>query len=177
MWGEQLIYSSLKKNCFNIIRLFGSYGPYHALSWTAGPQSVFISQALEQKPITLHGSGEQKRCFQYVDDAIDGILRIMETNHYNHEIFNIGNPNEEISIKDLGEMIWYMINPEIKYQYKYVEPSISKYEEIDRRIPVISKANRLLGFEPRIGLKEGLKKTIDWQKRYINEKQGESPCR
>jgi UDP-glucose 4-epimerase len=104
IWGEQLLYSthsSLKGFDFNIIRLFGTYGPYHALSWTAGPQSVFISQALKKEPITLHGDGLQKRCFQYIDDAVDGILRVMESD-YKREIFNIGNPD----MKKFRSKIW-----------------------------------------------------------------------
>lgn len=166
MWGEQLLYSLLSDLDFNIIRLFGSYGPYHALSWTAGPQSVFISQALKKEPITIHGNGIQRRCFQYVDDAVDGIISVMESD-YSREIFNIGNPYEDISINDLAKMIWDRVNPDDKeYKYKYIPHSIAeKYEEIQSRIPDISKAKKMLGFNPKIMLDEGLDKTIEWQRK------------
>jgi len=171
MWSEQYLYASIIDGLdFNIVRLFGTYGPYHALSWTAGPQSVFISQALRKKPITLHGDGSQKRCFQYIDDAVDGILRIMESN-YKYEIFNIGNPNEEISIKALGEQIWNMINPKEKYQHINILHSIDKYEEISSRIPEITKAQKLLRFKPKVSLKEGLAKTIEWQRKELKKSQ------
>lgn len=166
MWGEQLLYSKMDLN-FNIIRLFGTYGPYHALSWTAGPQSVFISQALKAEPITIHGNGTQRRCFQYVDDAVDGIISVMDSG-CSREIFNIGNPREDISINDLAKMIWNKINLGPEFRIKYIPHSNSKYEEIQSRIPNISKAKRLLGFNPKIMLSEGLDKTIEWQKKVCN---------
>lgn len=166
MWSEQLLYSSMADLDFNIIRLFGTYGPYHALSWTAGPQSVFISQALKTEPITIHGDGLQRRCFQYIDDAIDGIIAILESG-YNREVFNIGNPHEDISINELAMMVWYIVNPDIKLKYKNIPHSIEKYEEIQSRIPDISKAKRMLGFNPKIMLAEGLRKTIEWQRGQI----------
>ena len=166
MWDEQLLYSMSNLN-FNIIRLFNTYGPYYALHWLAGPMSVFISQALKKESITIHGNGTQRRCFQYVDDAIDGIISIMESD-YNREIFNIGNPYEDISVNDLAKMIWEMINPDIELRYKNISHSTDKYEEIQSRIPDISKAKRMLGFDPKITLAEGLDKTIEWQKGVIS---------
>jgi len=166
MWSEQLLYSTPKDFNFNIVRLFGSYGPYHALSWTAGPQSVFISQALKQEPITIHGNGNQKRCFQYVDDAVNGIISAMESD-YNREVFNIGNPKESISINALARMIWDMVNPDKECQYKYIPHSTEKYEEVLERVPDISKARKLLGFEPSVSLFAGLKKTIEWQRKVV----------
>lgn len=166
MWSEQLLYSTPKGFDFNIVRLFGSYGPYHALSWTAGPQSVFISQALKQEPITIHGDGTQKRCFQYVDDAVDGIISIMESD-YSREVFNIGNPYESVTINRLASTIWSMVNPGKEYLYKYIPHSIEKYEEVLERVPDISKAKRLLNFNPKIMLAEGLEKTIEWQRKVV----------
>jgi len=166
MWGEQLLYSTPNNFNFNIVRLFGAYGPYHALSWTAGPQSVFISQALKKEPITIHGDGFQERAFQFVDDAVDGIIKVAE-NGYKREIFNIGNPYEPVSINMLASKIWKMINPGLPAKLTHVLPSKLKYEEIQARVPDISKAKRLLGFDPKIGLDEGLAKTIEWQKTVI----------
>jgi UDP-glucose 4-epimerase len=171
MWSEQLLYgtySSFKDFNFNIIRLFGSYGQYHALSWTAGPQSVFISQALKQEPITIHGDGSQRRCFQYSDDAVDGIVSVMESD-CNHEVFNIGNPCEDISINELAKFIWNMVNPDKPFSFKYTPQSTEKYAEVAMRIPDITKAKQMLGFNPKIMLKEGLAKTIEWQRKVMGE--------
>lgn len=168
MWDEQLLYSIPKKDLdFNIIRLFNTYGPYYALHWLAGPLSVFISQALKKEPLTIHGDGTQRRCYQYADDAIDGIVAILESD-YNREIFNIGNPYEDISVNDLATLIWQTINPDTELQYKNILHSTDKYEEMQTRIPDISKAKRMLGFNPKIMLAEGLGKTIEWQKGVIN---------
>ena len=166
MWGEQLLYSTPEDFDFRIVRLFGSYGPYHALSWTAGPQSVFISQALKKEPMTIHGDGKQQRAFQYVDDAVDGIIRVAECDH-RRQVFNIGNPNEPISIDDMSRMVWKMVNPGTMRPAVYVPHSTFKYEEIPGRVPDISKARTLLGFEPKIGLEEGLRRTIEWQRTVI----------
>ena len=163
MWGEQLLFSVKEDLDFNIVRLFGSYGPYHALSWTAGPQSVFISQALKQEPMTIHGDGKQRRAFQYVDDAVDGIMRVADAD-LRGNVFNIGNPDEPISVDDLSRMIWEMINPGKLRPARYVRPSSYKYEDIPQRVPDITKARTLLGFDPKVSLKEGLRRTIEWQK-------------
>jgi len=163
MWCEQLLYSTPSHFNFNIVRLFGTYGPYQALSWTAGPHSVFISQALKKEPITIHGHGQQMRAFQYVDDTVDGIMRLVESD-CKREIFNIGNPNEPVSIHFLAQMVWDMINPDEKIKLEYIPHSAFKYEEIPHRIPDVLKARELLGFEPRVGLVDGLDETIKWQK-------------
>ena len=166
MWGEQLLYSTPNDFNFNIVRLFNSFGPYYALSWTAGPQSVFISQALKKEPLTIHGDGSQKRCYQYVDDAVDGIMRLAESD-CRREVFNIGNPNESISVDDMSRMIWKMINPGTMRPAVNIPASAFKYEEIPERVPDISKAKRLLGFEPKISFEEGLRRTIEWQRTVI----------
>jgi len=166
IWGEHLLFSTPQDFDFQIVRLFGTYGPYHALSWTAGPQSVFISQALKQEPMTIHGDGKQERAYQYVDDAIDGIIKVAESD-YSRQVFNIGNPNESISVDDLSRQVWKLINTDKMRPAKYVPQSSYKYEEIPNRIPDISKAKELLGFEPKIRLEEGLRRTIEWQRTVV----------
>ena len=163
MWGEQLLYSMPKEFRFNIVRLFNAYGPYYSLSWMSGPMSVFISQALKKEPITIHGDGSQQRAFQYVSDAVDGIIRVAEYD-YNREVFNIGNPNGFVSISLLAQKIWNLINPDEAMKVEYTECSPLKYEDVQTRRPSIEKAKRLLGFNPKVGIDEGLAKTIEWQR-------------
>lgn len=167
IWGEQLLFSTPESFDFRIVRLFGTYGPYHALSWTAGPQSVFISQALKKEPLSIHGNGYQMRTFQYVDDAVDGIIRIATSDRHRRQVFNIGNPNEPVSINRLAKMIWDIVNPNDEMKIEYIPPSPFKYEEIKNRIPDISKATNLLNFNPKVDLEEGLRRTIEWQKTVI----------
>ena len=164
MWCEQYLnaFPDLK---FNIIRLFATYGPYNSMTWRAGPIPVFINQALEQKPLTIHGDGKQKRCFQYIDDAVDGILRVIDYG-IDREVYNIGNPYEKISINKLAKRTWDMINPDEKLKCAFQDPIPGvKYQEVNDRVPVIDKARENLGFEPKVELKEGLEKTIEWQRK------------
>ena len=166
MWCEQLLYSMPENFDFRIVRLFGTYGPYNSMTWTAGPQGVFINQALKKEFLTVHGDGQQKRCFQYVDDAVDGIIKVMESG-YKREVFNIGNPHEEISIVNLAKTIWNMINPNDTALLRFTEHSSSSYQEVMARIPDIKIASMKLGFEPKINMAWGLRKTIEWQKKYL----------
>ena len=166
MWGEQLLYSTPDDFNFNIVRLFNTYGPYYNLSWHAGPFSVFISQALKKQPMTIHGDGSQKRAFQFINDAVDGIMRLVESD-CKREIFNIGNPNTSISVKNLARKIWIAINPDLPVEFKTIKHSPFKYEELQNRVPDIPKARKILGFDPKVGIDEGLAKTIEWQRGVI----------
>jgi len=157
VWSENYLHGS-KDIRFNIVRLFATYGPYNCRHWRAGPIPVFIEQALDNKPFTIHG-GKQTRCFCYVDDSINAILKIVERNDIDRRTYNIGNPNEEISILNLAHRIAFLLDikkPEFKVDN-------NKYE-IMQRIPDIDFAKNELGFEPEVSLEEGLIKTIKWHK-------------
>jgi UDP-glucose 4-epimerase len=148
-----------------IVRFFGGYGPNQDTTWWGGPQSVFIDCALKNKYMTLHGSGKQTRSFTYIEDTVECLTRIMERSSSTGEVMNIGN-DREITIKKLAEMIWKMVrgtNPRIKYiPYDKLHKG---YEDVIRRVPDTSKVRKLLGFEARISLEEGLPITIVWQKK------------
>ncbi|MFQ6115376.1 MAG: NAD-dependent epimerase/dehydratase family protein [bacterium] len=152
-----------------VIRYFGGYGPNQNTTWWGGPQSVFINCALKNEPMTIHGNGLQTRSFTYVSDMIDGTMRVIENEDAVGEIFNIGN-DREITILDLAKMIWKMVrkNSAPKLEYISYRSFSGRYEDVLRRIPDITKARDLLGFEPKVQLEEGLPKTIAWQKK-INQ--------
>jgi UDP-glucose 4-epimerase len=150
-----------------LARFFGSYGPRHHLSWWGGPQSVFIDAILKGEPVEIHGDGLQTRTFCYVSDTVDGLLRMIENQNANGEIFNIGSV-QEISIKDLAYLIKSLIDTQRDMQVRYVPyESFGRYEDVRRRIPSIEKAKQLLDFEPIVSLEEGLRKTIEWQREQI----------
>jgi UDP-glucose 4-epimerase len=170
IYGEQYIIANNDEHNlqYTIMRFFGSYGPNQNLTWWGGPQSVFIANALEKKPIDIHGNGLQTRTFTYIDDTIQGIVKCIEEEKANNQIFNIAsNQSEEISILDLGKMIWKLINgtdsvPLIKFiPYN----SFGNYEDVQQRVADISKIMNLLNFKPVFTLKGGLTKTIEWQKK------------
>jgi len=170
LWGENYLFSSEGIE-FKIIRLFATFGPWNCRHWRGGPVPVFCEQALSGDPFTIHGSGTQSRCFQYVDDAVDGILKVMNWG-FNRDVFNIGNPKESIAIYQLAEKIYYLIHGEPREDFddklvKYIKPINNpnlNYVEIPHRVPNILKAKEQLDFDPKISLEEGLKLTIDWHK-------------
>lgn len=153
---------------YTILRFFGSYGPNQNLTWWGGPQSVFIEKALRNEAIELHGDGLQTRTFTYVDDTVQGIVRCIEDERALGEIFNIASdPRLEISIADLATLIWKLIRPADEAPLITYIPYATfggGYEDVQRRVPDITKIRTLLGFEPTIGLEEGLRRTIAWQR-------------
>ncbi|KJJ84403.1 nucleoside-diphosphate-sugar epimerase [Candidatus Omnitrophus magneticus] len=150
-----------------ILRFFGGYGPNQNLTWWGGPQSVFIECALKNISIPLHGNGKQTRSFTYISDTVEGIYRAMTKNLGGVEIFNIGN-NREITIKELGEMIWKKIRgSKPKFNFIPYDKLSKGYQDVERRIPDISKAFKILGFKALIPLEKGLIPTIEWQRRFV----------
>jgi UDP-glucose 4-epimerase len=156
-----------------ILRFFGSYGPGQNRTWWGGPQSVFIDAALRGQPMEVHGDGQQTRSFTYVDDTVDGIVRAMFSKRVEGEIFNIGN-TKPVTIQALAELVWRLAGrgePKIR---RVSYQAFGRYEDVRARVPDIRKAREVLGFEPRVGLEEGLRLTIDWQ-RSVMEREGTLP--
>ena len=135
-----------------IVRIFNTYGPRMRLNdGRALPN--FVHQALAGKPITVYGDGRQTRSFCYVSDLIEGIYRLMRSDE--HLPVNIGNP-QEITILEFAERVRSSFNPPPPIVLQPLPQDDPK-----RRCPDISKARRVLQWEPRVGLNEGLKLTLD----------------
>ncbi|MFA6335010.1 MAG: UDP-glucuronic acid decarboxylase family protein [Bacteroidales bacterium] len=148
-----------------IIRIFNTYGP------NMNPDdgrvvSNFIMQALLNKDIALYGGGSQTRSFQYVDDLIEGMIRVMDTDDSFVGPVNIGNPNE-FTIKELAEKVILLTGSESKLVGKEL-PS----DDPKQRQPDISLAKKLLGWEPTIQLDEGLRMTIEYFRKYLTNHDG-----
>lgn len=134
----------------------------------------FISSLLLGEPIRLVDGGLQRRCFTYIDDGIDCLMKIIENKdeRLNGEIFNIGNPDNEATIKDLAYKLkeLFMNHPATKNLDKYSEiiEVYSKefygegYQDINFRVPSIKKAKTLIGWEPKVNLNTALKKTLEY---------------
>lgn len=149
-----------------ILRIFGSYGPRQHLSWWGGPQSVFIDSILNGETIPIHGDGLQTRGFTFVEDTVAGILAALESSAANNQIINVGS-TDEISIVDLAKLIHRLSGTAEALRLEFVpykKISGQDYEDVRRRIPDVSKAERLLGFKANISLEEGLLRTIAWQR-------------
>jgi UDP-glucuronate decarboxylase len=135
-----------------IIRIFNTYGPRMALD-DGRVVSNFVAQALTGKPLTVYGEGTQTRSFQYVSDLINGIITVMESNHIGP--FNIGNPGEFTMI-ELANMVKEVVNPNAEIVFQE-----NTSDDPGRRKPDITKAKTLLGWEPKVPLRDGLKLMVD----------------
>jgi len=140
-----------------IIRIFNTYGP-NMHPHDGRVVSNFIVQALNNEPITLYGDGSQTRSFQYVDDLVEAMIRMMNTDKQVTGPINIGNPNE-FTIKELAEKVIAMTGSTSTLTYKPLPNDDPK-----QRQPNISKAKATLNWEPTIQLEEGLKRTIAYFK-------------
>jgi len=148
-------YHRQNKVDIRIIRIFNTYGP-NMDSGDGRVVSNFIVQALQNKDITIYGNGLQTRSFQYVDDLVDGMIKMMNQNEFVGPV-NLGNPNE-FTIKELAEKVIELI-PES--QSKIIYENLPK-DDPKRRKPDIGLAKEKLSWEPIIELEEGLKKTIEY---------------
>jgi len=136
-----------------IMRIFNTYGP-NMRSGDGRVISNFIVQALRKEKITIYGDGSQTRSFCYVDDLINGMILLMGSNYQNP--INIGNP-KEFSIIELANLVKDLINPSIKFNFKDLP-----LDDPKQRKPSIKLAKEVLKWEPKIELKDGLKKTKEW---------------
>lgn len=145
-----------------VIRIFNTYGPrMHENDGRV--VSNFIVQALQNRPITLYGDGCQTRSFCYVDDLIDGMVRMMESPADLTGPVNLGNPNE-LTIRELAETIIEMTGSKSELIFLPLPADDPK-----RRQPNIDKASEKLGWKPNVPLRQGLEKTIEYFDQLLNE--------
>ena len=123
--------------------------------------SNFILQALKNEPITVYGDGSQTRSFCYVDDLLEGMVRLMDNADAGTGPINIGNPHE-ITVRELADIIIDLTGSRSKVDYMNL-PS----DDPLQRCPDITKAKELLAWEPKVGLSVGLGKTIDYFSKLI----------
>ena len=145
----------------HIVRIFNTYGPRMRLNdGRALPN--FVYQALSQKPLTMYGDGKQTRSFCYVSDLIEGMFRLMMSDE--HYPTNIGNP-QEITLLEFAERI--------RCHFDNPPPLVFEplpQDDPKRRCPDITKAKRILNWEPKVSLEEGLKLTLAYFKQEFSKK-------
>jgi UDP-glucuronate decarboxylase len=143
-----------------IARIFNTYGP-RMLENDGRVVSNFVVQALRGQPLTLYGEGQQTRSFCYVDDLIEGLIRLMNVEGV-HDPVNLGNPGE-FTIRQLAEEV--IKTCESKSEFTYLPLPA---DDPRQRKPDITRAQTLLGWNPTIPLREGLKKTVEYFKSRVN---------
>jgi nucleoside-diphosphate-sugar epimerase len=188
---ERWIYACCKQLLDRVIYAYGTRGDleftlFRPFNWI-GPRldsletakegssrvvTQFIADLLTRRPLSLVDGGNQKRCFTYVDDGIDALMKIIENkdNACRNQIINVGNPGNECSIRDLAYLLKriFMAHPNHRGDSGFsdiVEMSSELYygqgyQDITTRKPSIEKAGRLLGWTPKVGLEESLKMTL-----------------
>ncbi len=138
-----------------VVRIFNTYGPN--MAWDDGRVvSNFIMQALKNEEITIYGDGTQTRSFCYVDDLVDGMCRMMDSRKDFTGPVNLGNP-VEFTMLELADMVINLTGSRSKIVHK----PLPKDDPVKRK-PLITLANRELGWEPKVMLREGLKKTVSY---------------
>lgn len=143
-----------------IVRIFNTYGPRMRMR-DGRVVPNFIMQALKGEPLTVYGQGEQTRSFQYVEDLVTGIHRLLESQE--HLPVNIGNPHE-MTVLQFAEKILELTGSKSSIEYRPLPQ-----DDPQVRQPDISKAKRVLNWEPKVSLDEGLAKTIEYFRTRLKE--------
>jgi len=141
-----------------IVRIFNTYGPRMRLN-DGRALPAFVSQAIKGEDITVFGDGKQTRSFCYVDDQIEGIVKLLFSSI--HEPVNIGNP-AELTIEEFAREIVELTNSKSKIVYKELPVDDPKVRQ-----PNIDKAKKLLGWEPKVDRREGVLKTIEYFRKIV----------
>jgi UDP-glucose 4-epimerase len=137
-----------------VVRPFNVYGPGQV---GQGAIRSFALRALAGEPLIIHGDGTQIRAWCYIDDLIEGVLLALCHPNAVGESFNIGNSRAITTIFGLANTVVRVLHSDSKIEYQNKE-----YADVELRIPSVEKAKRLLGFEARIDLEEGIRRTADW---------------
>jgi dTDP-glucose 4,6-dehydratase len=139
-----------------IVRIFNTYGP-RLDPHDGRVVSNFIRQALNGEPITIYGDGSQSRSFCFVDDEVDGILRLLDSKEVGP--INIGNPSE-FTMRELASLVVQLTSSSSEFLFQPLPE-----DDPTQRCPDISRAQDLLGWHPKVDLHEGLERTIRWFRR------------
>ena len=159
-----LAYWREKKLPTIVVRLFNTVGPRQTGQYGM-VIPTFVKQALAGRPITVYGSGKQSRCFCFVGDVVGALVKLMDAEDSVGEVFNIGS-NQEISILDLAKRVKELTDSDSEIVFvPYDEAYEEGFEDMPRRIPDVSKVNKLVGFKPEKRLDEILQAVIEFHSR------------
>jgi len=151
-----------------VLRYFGCFSEKSNFSWSGGHVPLFIDWILKDEEVIIHGDGKQTRSMGYVTDTAVGTILAMENNEAIGRIVNIGS-DEELSVLDCAKLIHEIANTGNKLKIKFIpqEKIFGSYRDIQRRVPDLSLARRILSYEPETSLKDGLTKTIKYRKNVL----------
>jgi nucleoside-diphosphate-sugar epimerase len=145
------------------VRIFNAYGP----RLRGRVLDRFIDAALRDQPLRVHGDGSQTRCFTYVDDLVDGIVRLLACPKAHNTVYNVGNP-QEVSILDLAQRILDMTGSNAPIEFVTHEQELgAAYEDIQRRVPDVSRIREAIGWQPTTPLELGLTRHLAYRSKEL----------
>lgn len=144
---------------FSIVRFFNVYGPRQAPYYVI---SQSIHRALNNVPPLLYDAGTQTRCFTYIDDIIEALLRAGRQSAADGETFNLGNPTETTIRSAIASVLKYCGGSTDVYDFDTTRQLGRRYEDIDRRVPAVEKARDVLGWRAHTDLATGIAQTVEW---------------
>ena len=161
---EHLCFSYHKDFNLNItiLRFFGGFSERSSFNWSGGHIPIFINQIMNNKVVTIHGNGKQTRSMGHASDLAYGLYLTIKSKKVNGQIINIGN-NEELSVIDSAYLIADILNKDkkkIKIRFIPENKIYGSYKDLRRRIPDLKKAKKLIGYKPKIKLREAITNCI-----------------
>ncbi|MEM7202569.1 MAG: GDP-mannose 4,6-dehydratase [Planctomycetota bacterium] len=153
-----------------VVRLFNTVGPRQTGQYGMVIPN-FVCQALAGKPITVYGDGKQSRCFGYVGDVAPGLVSLMDTAKCYGQVFNIGN-DQEITIEDLAKLVISKVDPSLGIKYiPYSEAyQAEDFEDMQRRVPDLSKIRGAIGYEPKTNVDQIIDNVIAYFREHESER-------
>lgn len=163
LYGEQLAFGYYHDHKIPVVilRYFGAFSPRSNFAWSGGHVPIFIQSILKNEEVIIHGDGLQTRSMGFVSDLVHGTVLAVEQEKAIGEIINIGN-DEELSVLDTAKLIHEIAatGKELKLKFVPMKEVFGKYKDIQRRIPDLTKAKQLLGYQPKVKLREAIKLTL-----------------
>ncbi len=163
LYGEQLAYGYYhdQRVPMTIIRYFGGFSPRSSFAWSGGHIPIFIRAVLHDEELIVHGDGSQTRSMGFVTDLVNGTVLALERNQAIGEVINIGN-DEELSVLATARLIHKIAatGKELRLKLVPMDQVFGQYKDIQRRVPDLTKARTLLGYQPHVKLEEAIRLTI-----------------
>ena len=173
LYGEHLAFSYASDFGLKVvvIRYFGGFSPRSSFSWSGGHIPIFINAVLNDEEVPIHGDGNQTRSMAFVNDLVSGTVMAMENERAVGEIINLGSA-EEMSVIESARLIHRLAKTgkELRLKMIPMEEVFGQYRDIMRRIPDLSKAKRLLGYEPKYSTRDAIQITLDEVKKRRSSK-------
>ena len=145
-----------------VLRFFNTVGP-RQIERHGMVLPTFVRQALRGEPLTIHQTGEQRRCFSYVGDVVEAVVRLAQTPAAVGEVINIGN-DQEVTINELAALVKEITGSPSQFEYKtYAEAYGPKFEDMERRVPCLEKLESLVNYRPATSLEAIVRRVVDYE--------------